>query len=68
MRSLREVYERVQNIPFVAEFKYDGQRAQIHAWRNIANLTVKIFSRHLEDMTDKASCGLTLYLLQLIYE
>lgn len=54
MRSLEEVYDRVQEIPFVAEFKYDGQRAQIHASSDESGgVTIKIFSRHLEDMTDK---------------
>lgn len=54
MRSLEEVYDRVQEIPFVAEFKYDGQRAQIHASTGKDGcITIKIFSRHLEDMTDK---------------
>ncbi|KAI0032476.1 ATP-dependent DNA ligase [Vararia minispora EC-137] len=53
MRSLDEVYERVQDVPFSAEFKYDGQRAQVHAWRTDGNVTVKMFSRHLENMTDK---------------
>ncbi|TFY78874.1 hypothetical protein EWM64_g5137 [Hericium alpestre] len=54
MRSLDEVYERLDEQPFVAEFKYDGQRAQIHAWTNDTGKTVvKVFSRHLEDMTEK---------------
>jgi DNA ligase 1 len=46
-RSLEEIYELS-----TAKLKYDGQRAQIHAIREANNdLTVKIFSRHLEDMT-----------------
>lgn len=54
MRSLQEVYERLEDQPFVAEFKYDGQRAQIHAaFENERILEFKIFSRHLEDMTTK---------------
>lgn len=57
-RSLDEVYERLHEQPFAAEFKYDGQRAQLHASRGDTGLlTVKIFSRHLEDMTDKV-CSL----------
>ena len=52
-RSLEEVYERLENRPFVAEYKYDGQRAQIHAWITSQGTKVKIFSRHLEDMTEK---------------
>lgn len=53
-RSLDEIYDRLGFLPFTAEFKYDGQRAQIHASRNEnSKAFVKIFSRHLEDMTDK---------------
>ncbi|KAG6866729.1 hypothetical protein C0991_011388 [Blastosporella zonata] len=52
-RSLNEVYEISQNRPFIAEFKYDGQRAQIHASLEGESILVKIFSRHLEDMTTK---------------
>ena len=54
-RALDEIYDRLGFLPFTAEFKYDGQRAQIHAWREGGRTSVKIFSRHLEDMTDKAS-------------
>lgn len=54
MRSLDDVYERLENLPFVAEFKYDGQRAQVHAWKAPdGQILFKLFSRHLEDMTDK---------------
>lgn len=53
-RSLDEIYGRLGTSPFTAEFKYDGQRAQIHASRGDGPRPfVKIFSRHLEDMTDK---------------
>ncbi|KAG1802758.1 ATP-dependent DNA ligase [Suillus plorans] len=54
-RSLYEIYERLGDLPFAAEFKYDGQRAQIHGVRgvNSGNPSVHIFSRHLEDMTTK---------------
>lgn len=53
-RSLDEIYERLGDAPFSAEFKYDGQRAQIHAQKETdGNISVKIFSRHLEDMTSK---------------
>ncbi|EKM54483.1 uncharacterized protein PHACADRAFT_162874 [Phanerochaete carnosa HHB-10118-sp] len=54
VRSLDEVYDLLGSQPFSAEFKYDGQRAQIHAARRSQGSNiVKIFSRHLEDMTDK---------------
>ncbi|KAI0092934.1 hypothetical protein BDY19DRAFT_920969 [Irpex rosettiformis] len=54
-RSLDEIYSRLGTQPFAAEFKYDGQRAQIHGTRvpSGQQALVKIFSRHLEDMTDK---------------
>ncbi|KAI0278490.1 ATP-dependent DNA ligase [Russula aff. rugulosa BPL654] len=54
MRSLEDVYGRVGDLPFTAEFKYDGQRAQIHAEKSeIGKHSVCLFSRHLEDMTEK---------------
>jgi DNA ligase-1 len=54
MRSLDDVYERVNGLPFTAEFKYDGQRVQIHAQKGDASkFDVSLFSRHLEDMTEK---------------
>lgn len=54
-RSLDEIYDHFGDLPFTAEFKYDGQRAQIHGVRgaNNGNPSVHIFSRHLEDMTTK---------------
>jgi DNA ligase-1 len=56
-RSLDEIYERLGNLAFSAEFKYDGQRVQIHAQRTPGDeeITVRLFSRHLEDMTSKVS-------------
>lgn len=55
-RSLDEIYDRLGLLPFAAEFKYDGQRAQIHATRIQGQASrIKLFSRHLEDMTDKVS-------------
>ncbi|RPD59828.1 ATP-dependent DNA ligase [Lentinus tigrinus ALCF2SS1-6] len=53
-RSLDEIYDRLGFLPFTAEFKYDGQRAQIHASRGSNQRPfIRVFSRHLEDMTDK---------------
>lgn len=53
-RSLDEIYDRLGFLAFSAEFKYDGQRVQIHATRERnTKASVKLFSRHLEDMTDK---------------
>lgn len=54
MRSLDDVYKRMGDQPFTAEFKYDGQRVQIHAVKaGIGKPSVNLFSRHLEDMTEK---------------
>ncbi|KAI0254003.1 ATP-dependent DNA ligase [Lactifluus subvellereus] len=54
MRSLDGVYQRVGGLAFTAEFKYDGQRVQIHAEKSdVGKLSVNLFSRHLEDMTEK---------------
>ncbi|KAF8737403.1 hypothetical protein AX14_012902 [Amanita brunnescens Koide BX004] len=53
VRSLHEVYDILGDLPFSAEYKYDGQRAQIHASNEGSDARVKIFSRHLEDMTMK---------------
>lgn len=53
-RSLDEIYDRLGDLSFAAEYKYDGQRAQIHCKRNNSgNVDVHVFSRHLEDMTTK---------------
>jgi DNA ligase-1 len=52
-RSLEEIYDLLGDRPFTAEFKYDGQRAQIHGYFSDGRMSVKIFSRHLEDMTSK---------------
>ncbi|KAK2003998.1 DNA ligase I [Colletotrichum falcatum] len=49
-RDLSEMLTKLQGRDFACEFKYDGQRAQIHCDEK-GNVT--IFSRHLELMTDK---------------
>lgn len=62
-RSLDEIYDRLGELPFTAEFKYDGQRVQMHASRStLPNEppSIKLFSRNLEDMTDKVN-GLDIY-------
>ncbi|MDG6997232.1 MAG: ATP-dependent DNA ligase [Nitrososphaerota archaeon] len=43
-----DVYNKFEGKSMIAEFKYDGIRAQIHA----ADGSVKIFSRNLEDVSD----------------
>lgn len=68
-RSLNEVYDRLGTLPFTAEAKLDGQRLQMHVrvdgpkeqdskggkWveRDWRRAWVRLFSRHLEDMTEK---------------
>lgn len=49
-RDLSEMLTKLQGRDFACEFKYDGQRAQVHCDRSGK---VSIFSRHLELMTDK---------------
>ncbi|TDZ21793.1 DNA ligase 3 [Colletotrichum orbiculare MAFF 240422] len=49
-RDLSEMLTKLQGRDFACEFKYDGQRAQIHC---DDKGKVTIFSRHLELMTDK---------------
>ncbi|PSN62669.1 ATP-dependent DNA ligase [Corynespora cassiicola Philippines] len=49
-RDLGEMITKLQGRDFSCEYKYDGQRAQVHCDENGK---VTIFSRHLELMTDK---------------
>jgi DNA ligase-1 len=49
-RDLSEMLTKLQGRDFSCEYKYDGQRAQVHCDEQGK---VTIFSRHLELMTDK---------------
>lgn len=49
-RDLSEMLTKLQGRDFSCEYKYDGQRAQVHCDEQG---NVSIFSRHLEVMTDK---------------
>ncbi|KAF4556345.1 ATP dependent DNA ligase domain-containing protein 2 [Elsinoe fawcettii] len=49
-RDMGEMLTKLQGRDFSCEYKYDGQRAQVHC---DAKGKVTIFSRHLEVMTDK---------------
>ncbi|CAG8441513.1 3101_t:CDS:10 [Funneliformis mosseae] len=49
-KSITEVLNRVEGHKFTCEFKYDGERGQIH---KLEDGNIKIYSRNLEDNTFK---------------
>ncbi|KAJ7783769.1 hypothetical protein DFH07DRAFT_789056 [Mycena maculata] len=49
-KAIGEVLDRFENKPFTCEYKYDGERAQVH---RLADGTVGVFSRNSEDMSKK---------------
>lgn len=49
-KSINDVLNIFNNKEFTCEYKYDGERAQIHI---IDNKTINIFSRRLENNTNK---------------
>ncbi|KAI7875765.1 ATP-dependent DNA ligase [Lichtheimia hyalospora FSU 10163] len=49
-KSLKEVLDRFEDQSFTCEFKYDGERAQIH---RLHDGSTKIYSRNSEDMSVK---------------
>ncbi|KAL1925333.1 uncharacterized protein VTP21DRAFT_216 [Calcarisporiella thermophila] len=49
-KSITEVLTRFQDCPFTCEFKYDGERAQIH---KLEDGKASIFSRNSENMSAK---------------
>merc|ERR1712190_115045 len=49
-KGILEVVERLSGKRFTGEFKYDGERAQIHI---IDRNTIKVYSRNSENMTEK---------------
>ncbi|CAI2162635.1 5366_t:CDS:2 [Funneliformis geosporum] len=49
-RDLGQIFKNLEGRSFNCEYKYDGQRAQIHM---DADGKVSIFSRNLENMTDR---------------
>ncbi|KAK6589244.1 hypothetical protein RS030_213296 [Cryptosporidium xiaoi] len=53
-KGIKEVLDRFENILFTAEYKYDGERAQIHVNSdNNNNRVIKIFTRNLESATER---------------
>ncbi|KAJ3214266.1 tRNA ligase [Dinochytrium kinnereticum] len=49
-RSISEVLNRFENTSFACEYKYDGERAQIH---KCEDGTIIIYSRNLENLSEK---------------
>ena len=49
-KAIGEVLKRLSGLAFTMEYKYDGERAQVHL---LEDGSVKIFSRNSEDNTEK---------------
>eukprot|EP01105_Mastigella_eilhardi_P013329 TRINITY_DN3032_c0_g1_i1.p1 TRINITY_DN3032_c0_g1~~TRINITY_DN3032_c0_g1_i1.p1 ORF type:complete len:883 (-),score=260.58 TRINITY_DN3032_c0_g1_i1:76-2724(-) len=49
-KGITEILDRLEKLTFTCEYKYDGERAQVHC---TDDGTVSIFSRHLENNTGK---------------
>ncbi|KAG8966716.1 hypothetical protein FRC03_011464 [Tulasnella sp. 419] len=49
-KAIGEVLDRFEGKKFTCEYKYDGERAQVH---KLEDGTVRIFSRNSEDMSKK---------------
>ncbi|KIM48219.1 hypothetical protein M413DRAFT_225258 [Hebeloma cylindrosporum] len=49
-KAIGEVLDRFENKRFTCEYKYDGERAQVH---KLENGDVAVFSRNSEDMSKK---------------
>ncbi|KAF8321224.1 DNA ligase I [Clavulina sp. PMI_390] len=49
-KAITEVLDRFEGKRFTCEYKYDGERAQVH---RLANGTLAVFSRNSEDMSAK---------------
>lgn len=49
-KSLTEVLDRFEGQTFTCEFKYDGERAQIH---RLEDGTIHVYSRNSENMSER---------------
>ncbi|ODV82973.1 hypothetical protein CANARDRAFT_30439 [[Candida] arabinofermentans NRRL YB-2248] len=49
-KSITEILDQFQNTEFTCEYKYDGERAQLHL---LPNGDLRIYSRNSEDMTER---------------
>ena len=49
-KGISEVLDRLEGNPFTCEYKYDGERAQVHMSEDG---TISIYSRNLENNTSK---------------
>lgn len=49
-RSISEILDRFQGHEFTCEYKYDGERAQVHV---LSDGRVKVYSRNSEDMSQR---------------
>ncbi|KAH3732720.1 DNA ligase I [Pelomyxa schiedti] len=49
-KGISEILDRLEKLEFTCEYKYDGERAQVHM---AADHSISIFSRNLENNTQK---------------
>ncbi|KAF9584892.1 hypothetical protein BGW38_004778 [Lunasporangiospora selenospora] len=49
-KALTDILDRFENVAFTCEYKYDGERAQIH---KLEDGTMRIYSRNSENMSAK---------------
>mgnify|MGYP002716187996 FL=1 len=52
-KAIGEVLDRFEAQAFTCEYKYDGERAQVHGFMEDGQLQVRVFSRNSEDMSVK---------------
>jgi DNA ligase-1 len=48
--GIQEILDRFSDVEFTCEYKYDGERAQIHV---LDDGRVRVFSRNCEDVTER---------------